>query len=476
MIIDTEQTGPDELVISYFDPEGHRKVKTFNPEKGKTFKGWFICNDRDPNRSKSYKNWDGRPVKKVNKKRLSKFEVYEFIDSLPEEDKEEMLSSQTPELCSVDIETEIIEGFPEPSEAKEKVTTIAVVTGRESIVLGLKDLKSKDIGYVRKSIHQHVSNLVEEDFDFQYQKFDTEYEMLNFFMKRIVPAAGLITGWYFLDFDWDYLVNRCRRLGIDVKSLSPTDQFLYNSNIPRHLAIKDYMAVFKGWDKTVDVTENHTLDHIAEKVLGEKKVSYTGGLQELYENNFRDYVFYNVIDAILVLLIHERLRTIDAIFSVSNLCNVPMYKSEAPVALTEALMFKEFFKKKRVIAEKKEDTEKDQKYEGAFVKEPMPGSYDTVMMCDFSSLYPTVMRQFNISPEVFVEKVDTEEEKDQKKEEGYIVTYNGCVFKNKDSSLYRVLTDQFNRRKREKNESQRLEKEVHLIEKELEARGEKEKV
>lgn len=474
MIIDAEQTGRDELVISYFDPKGMRRVKRYNPESGDSFKGWVLCKEKDPQRSRKFKNWDGKPVKQVRKKRLSKFEVYEFLERLPQEDREEMLSTQKPDLCSIDIETEIVDGFPDPNVAKEAVTTIAVVVRRQALVLSTSPLEGEDVGYVRRQIHEHVKNLVDVGFDFKHVQFDTEYEMLLFLMKKVVPKAGLQTGWNYIDFDWDYLVNRCKRFGFEVSSLSPTKNFVYKTNIPRHLAIKDYMKVFKGWDKTVDVTENYTLDYIAEKVLGKKKVAHEGSLQELYENNFRDYVFYNVIDAILVLLIHERLRTIDAIFSVSNLCNVPLYKSEQPVALTEALMFKEFFKEGRVIADRKEDAEKDKKYEGAFVKKPEPGAYRAVMMCDFSSLYPTVMRQFNISPEVFVEKVDSDQMKRKRIEEGYIVTYNGCVFKNQDSALYRVLTGQFNQRKSEQKESQRLEKESHLIRKELERRGEKE--
>ena len=49
---------------------------------------------------------------------------------------------------------------------------------------------------------------------------------------------------------------------------------------------------------------------------------------------------------------------------------------------------------------------KDEKYEGAYVKEPIPGMYDYVVSFDLNSLYPHLIMQYSISPETLVSMSD----------------------------------------------------------------------
>ena len=49
----------------------------------------------------------------------------------------------------------------------------------------------------------------------------------------------------------------------------------------------------------------------------------------------------------------------------------------------------------------KERSDKDSKYAGAYVKEPIPGKYDWVVSFDLNSLYPHLIMQYNISPRHF---------------------------------------------------------------------------
>ena len=52
----------------------------------------------------------------------------------------------------------------------------------------------------------------------------------------------------------------------------------------------------------------------------------------------------------------------------------------------------------------KKGAKKDDKYAGAYVKEPIPGSYDWVVSFDLNSLYPHLIMQYNISPETLVDE------------------------------------------------------------------------
>ena len=59
-------------------------------------------------------------------------------------------------------------------------------------------------------------------------------------------------------------------------------------------------------------------------------------------------------------------------------------------------------KKGIVIPPKKESAIKNEKYAGAYVKDPVPGLYDWVVNFDLNSLYPHLIMQYNISPETLL--------------------------------------------------------------------------
>jgi DNA polymerase elongation subunit (family B) len=61
-------------------------------------------------------------------------------------------------------------------------------------------------------------------------------------------------------------------------------------------------------------------------------------------------------------------------------------------------------KKKNIVIPQKDKSEKNEKYAGAYVKEPVPGVYDYVVNFDLNSLYPHLIMQYAISPETLIEK------------------------------------------------------------------------
>ena len=59
---------------------------------------------------------------------------------------------------------------------------------------------------------------------------------------------------------------------------------------------------------------------------------------------------------------------------------------------------------KDLMARQKMDS--DEKFSGAFVKDPVPGRYDWVFDLDLTSMYPSVIMTLNISPEMKIGKLD----------------------------------------------------------------------
>ena len=451
MLLDIEQRD-SEIIVSYYNKEGKVSFKRYPVAQ---FENWVVTDDKDRWKQEGIHNWDGRPVKKNRSRAFNKFSLIYFMDNLPEKDREEIFEFNIPRTYFVDIETEIVDGFPKPEEAKSRILTFSIITPeRKAIVLGLDDLSPEQIKKIEEDTNAHFEGY-DQDWEFSYYKFKDEYNMLYTFLHKFLPKFPMMTGWNFINYDWQYIVNRCKRLQIDLSEVAITGSLDRNDSRPLHMGILDYMQLYDKYDRSVKVKESNTLDYVSGQVLNVKKIKYQGSLQDLYENDFKKYVLYNVIDSILVYYIDEKLRSMEVLLTLATITKMPLYKAASPVAVTEALIARKLVEQgKRVGVEyDKEDGKKDGKYAGAFVKEPISGYYSGVSAFDFASLYPSIMRQFNISPDAYVEMVTKDKINTRRKDENVIVCENGVVYKKEDSILKKILTDLYAQRKQYKKTS-----------------------
>jgi DNA polymerase elongation subunit (family B) len=109
---------------------------------------------------------------------------------------------------------------------------------------------------------------------------------------------------------------------------------------------------------------------------------------------------------------------------------------------------------------------KAEKYEGAFVKDPSVGMHYAVACFDFASLYPSIMRQMNVSPESLIKKVDPSK-RDVERAPDRIVAVNGAVYSNKTSILKEILSDLYAQRREYKKRSFELQQQVYELEKKI---------
>ncbi len=117
MLIETQYlTNTKKLVCSYVDKTGDIKLKYYdwdNPVK------YVTCEDDDTQKHPTYKSWDGKSVKLVQVERPDRYAIYEYLDSLPKEEQDELFEFNLPKIYFIDIETEIVDGFPEASDVKD---------------------------------------------------------------------------------------------------------------------------------------------------------------------------------------------------------------------------------------------------------------------------------------------------------------------------------------------------------------------
>ncbi len=455
MIADISQNNGN-VNISYTKEDGTIDFKNYELEE---VKNWYISNSRGTN---GVKNWDGRPVTMRKSRNLNKFGVRDFIEDLSEEDKKLLLAYNKPKMYVVDIETEITEGFASPEKAENRILTFSIVTpDKHAIVLGLEELGKAESVSIELENNEYFEEFGDE-WKFSYFKFNSEEEMITAFLKKFVTKFPLMTGWNFIDYDWTYIMNRCKRLGIDPAIASPEGKLTGSERSsfrrPYHVMIMDYMSLVMKYDRSIAVKENFSLEFIATASIGKGKIKYDGNLQELYETDFRKYVLYNIVDSILVYYIHQKLKCLDVHLTIAYIVGIPMQEADSPVSITETLLNKKVREVGNVIAEDpdKKREEKKTKYAGAFVKEPKVGYYKGVAGFDYASLYPSIMRSFNISPDSFEKKVIEEPKiiKEKRKElSDKIITENGAVFNTKDSYLKTTLTDLYSQRKQYKRKS-----------------------
>jgi DNA polymerase elongation subunit (family B) len=474
-MINIEQKA-NKVTISNFNEKGMVELYQFQLHKNDIFV-WEYYSSRK--KEEHFKSWDDRPVQKntaPSYKKLNRFRLIEWMESLTEEEKSKIYTFNQPKKFFCDIEVEIQDEFPDPAEAKTPVVTIALSDQDNTItVLGIKEVSLNDIKKTELKLKEYFKDYT-PNIKFNYIYFNSEYDMLYTFFIKFLPRIPFLTGWYFLDFDWKYLLNRAKRYKIPVQKSSPTNKLTGIHETPMHKVIVDYKEIYEKWDKSLK--ENLTLDWTAKYRLGLTKVKYPGSLKDLYLNDYLLFVFYNAVDTHLVNLLDKKTSVADIFFKLGTLTKSEYQKAFSPVHMTENVLCRGLLEKNLVMIPNEIKKTKDSKYKGAHVHKPKVGIYEYVCAFDFASLYPSVMRQFNISPESYLGKLGEEEDqsifKVQKKKieniEEKIVCANGAIFDTNESVLRKVLDYFYDKRKKAKLESYEIEKEIDVLKKILETK------
>jgi len=475
MIVNIEQR-PGFLIISYINKEGGISYKKIGVPANQQYV--YVETPYRGQASPNVKSWDGKWVKKAPSQFLSKYRLQEFFEDAGPEVTSGLFDNNSPQLFALDIEVDVTDdGFPESRFANNRINSFAWSHYPDVTAFGIKHLSGEQIQYIQREINHHLSPLGKE-YNFLYKEYQNEADMIVDFLKNYMRKAPLVTGWNLWRYDWRYILNRCNKLGIDISWMSPTQQWykhrVMDRNqrvdlmLPQHMLIVDYMDIYQKWDRTVDVKENYSLDWTAEKVLGINKVKYSGSFQDLFNKDYDKYIFYNAIDTILVEELHNKLKTMNTFLGLGNITRVESMNAFSPISMLESTLARYAYKRGQVFP-KTDRKYSRESYEGAFVYEPIPDLYEWVTSFDFASLYPSIMRQWEISIENFVTK-----DINYKTKPNEIKCSSGAVFDASNQPLLsEILTDYYGMRKISKKTSQQAEKEANELKKILGERRKK---
>ena len=336
-------------------------------------------------------------------------------------------------IFTVDIETTCEAGFPDVENPQETIICLTVKnqSNKQIITWGIGEYKNDrpDVTYV---YCKHEKELI-----FQFMKF------------WIKNYPDVVTGWNCKFFDMPYLMNRIKAIaGSEVANkMSPWNiaeakevrtqgrvQTVYDI---KGVAILDYLDLYKWFIPTRQ--ESYKLDFIGELELKQpKNENPYGTFKEFYEKDFQKFVDYNIQDVEIVDKLEDKLGLIDLSLTVAYESKVNYDDIFSQVRVWDTLIANYLMERKICVPPREEHT-KDSKYEGAYVKDPIPGQHKWMVSFDINSLYPHILIQYNISPEKLYGSHDTipgvekmlhkKLDLDFLKENDLTMTPNGAMFK-----------------------------------------------
>jgi DNA polymerase elongation subunit (family B) len=302
-------------------------------------------------------------------------------------------------ILTLDIETGSEYGFPSIENPIEEVLLISVQDNNTKKITTF-GVKRFDVDNIK-----HITNKN----NFEYIRCRDEADLLSTFLKFWqMTAPDIITGWNTQLFDMPYLLQRIRRvLGDDkAKDLSPwrivndrtvtlNGRELLTADI-FGISSLDYLDLYKKF--TYSAQESYKLDYIAQQELGRKKLEHGyETFKDHYTNDWQSFVEYNVVDVELVDALEDKMKLIELIITMAYDAKCNFSDIFSAVRTWDCILYNHLWNK-NIIVQQKEDKE-GRTIAGAYVKEPVPGKYDWVVSFDAASLYPSIIMQYNMSPE-----------------------------------------------------------------------------
>ena len=218
----------------------------------------------------------------------------------------------------------------------------------------------------------------------------------------------LILGWNLINFDLDYLERRCRRHGLpfaigrdggNARILAPRRSGQPRiASIPGRVAldgIEQLRAAFWSFD-------SFALDHVARQLLGQGKLigdeeDRISEIRRRFREDRIGLARYNLEDCRLVERIFDHTRLIDFCLQRARLTGLTLGRQGGSVAAFDNLYLPRLHRA-GVVAWDIGSFEFDASSPGGYVMESSPGLYDNVLVLDFKSLYPSIIRTFLIDP------------------------------------------------------------------------------
>jgi DNA polymerase-2 len=289
--------------------------------------------------------------------------------------------------------------------------------------------------------------------------FPSERKLLEAFVQRVAALdPDVLTGWNLIDFDLAVLLRMSQRLGLllalgrgggPLTLRKPTFSGGQTvAHVPGRVVL-DGIQLLRG---SFVRLESYSLNAASREILGLGKTitgtDRAGAILAAFERDRTRFVEYNLNDARLVTQIIEKLHLLDLTVQRSLLTGMPLDRVAASIASFDFLYLTELGRRGVVAPTVQAATGPSERSSGGHVLQPRPGLYRNVLVFDFKSLYPSIIRTFQIDPLGHVAEPPPDAD--------LIVAPNGAAFRREPGILPGILDDLFPRREAAKAAGDRV--------------------
>ncbi|MCB5161925.1 DNA polymerase II [Marinomonas algarum] len=236
--------------------------------------------------------------------------------------------------------------------------------------------------------------------------YPDEKSLLLAFMNYVKQySPDIFIGWNLIGFDLHFIDQRCQSLGLrpafgvggeSWTIRSSENQGKYFATIPGRVALDGITLLKVGGYHF----ESYSLNNVSKEILNEGKLLQGSErwqeIERLHQEDLPAFVAYNLQDCDLVLRIFDKLKLIELQQTRVDLTGIPLEQTGGAVAAFENQYLPRLHKAGWVApAWRDEDFVASP---GGFVMSSRPGLYKNVLVFDFKSLYPSIIRTFYIDP------------------------------------------------------------------------------
>jgi len=267
-----------------------------------------------------------------------------------------------------------------------------------------------DHNKIETGSHSETTITLSNGEEYSYISVKTEKELLRQTIEHIRDTdPDIIIGWNVIGFDFTFIEKKCRELNIPFamgrrgqtgKIIRKRTGF-YSVDVLGRLII-DGPVNLRGAFHTF---EDYRLETVAQELLREGKAisghkesdEKISEIEERFRNDKPALALYNIMDCILVSRIFQKTGLIEQLVTRSRLTGLRMDKVSQSVAAFDFFMLPRIHRA-GYAAPDVADIQSTGHAAGGLVFTSDPGLYENIVVMDFLSLYPSIIRTFMIDP------------------------------------------------------------------------------